>query len=232
MAAALLAISDDELTAGTSDERLNRLLLLVRDGFQDMKDQLKAANLEIKRLSDENTKLKTDLKNLKNKQANEQVLSEYHSKKYNMIIHNLPEQREGQVWESNIESIEKVKAFFKDDLGVENAKDMQFMNAHRFGSPKAIKDPATDRTLHTRPLIVRFTSMPDKEKVQGHLSALSNYNREITCKFHRVFIFLLFFLPTCKRGSCQYPVSKFSFIYTFSHILFCSVYCLVTVGHP
>ena len=118
MAAALLEISDEDLTAGTSDERLNRLLLLVRGGFQDLKDQLKAAKLEIKSLKDENTKLKKDLKSLKNKQANEQVLSEYHSKKYNMIIHNLPEQREGQVWESNIDSIEKVKTFFNDDLDV------------------------------------------------------------------------------------------------------------------
>ena len=76
MAGALLEISDEVLSAGTSDERLNRLLLLVQGDFQDLKDQLKAAKLEIKSLKHKNTKLKNDSKSLKNKQANEQVLSE------------------------------------------------------------------------------------------------------------------------------------------------------------
>ena len=63
--------------------------------------------------------------------------------------------------------LKKLKKIFNDDLGVQNARDMHFMNAHRFGSPKAIFDPATNKTLYIRPLIVRFTSMPDKEKVLG-----------------------------------------------------------------
>ena len=49
------------------------------------------------------------------KQENEQVLTDYHSMKYNMIIHRLPEDVSGRAWETNLESIEKVQEFFKHD---------------------------------------------------------------------------------------------------------------------
>ena len=156
MAAAILAnLNEEQLLAGTADEKINRLLLLVRDGFKDLKDQLSAANVEIATLKSENVNLKTEINNLKNKQANEQVLSEYHSKKYNMIIHNLPEVITGNAWESNIESIEKVYNFFSNDLKVDNARKMQLMNAHRIGNPKTIVDQTTKKSLRTRPLIVQ-----------------------------------------------------------------------------
>ena len=189
MAAAILAnLNEEQLLAGTADEKINRLLLLVRDGFKDLKDQLSAANVEIATLKSENVNLKTEINNLKNKQANEQVLSEYHSKKYNMIIHNLPEVITGNAWESNIESIEKVYNFFSNDLKVDNARKMQLMNAHRIGNPKTIVDQTTKKSLRTRPLIVRFTSMPDKENVQRNLNALRTYNRDIANKYQRVFV--------------------------------------------
>lgn len=188
MAEALLSLTDDELIAGSSDDKIDRLLLLVRDGFKDLKDQLSAAQVEITQLKTENAKLKKDLSDMKDKQAKEQALTEYHSKKYNMIIHNIPEENEGSAWESNIDSIEKTYQFFSNVLRVEGARDMRFMNAHRIGSPLEIVEPTTKKTLRTRPLIVRFTSMPDKEKVQRHFSALSEYNRNISYKYHRVFV--------------------------------------------
>ena len=69
MAAAILAnLSNEELLAGSADEKIDRLLLLVRDGFKELKDQLSTANAEIKRLKAENAMLKTDLKNLETNQ--------------------------------------------------------------------------------------------------------------------------------------------------------------------
>ena len=90
-------------------------------------------------------------------------------------------------WESNIESIEKVQNFFKKDLGVEGAENMRFVNAHRMGDRKAIENPETRETLHTRPMIVRFSCMPDKEKVQAKLSELRKLNSGVYFK-HRVFV--------------------------------------------
>ena len=189
----LANMSNDQLIAGSTDEKINRMLLLLRDGFKDMKSQLAAANSRITALEGENAKLKGEhaklvdrINNLENKQDNEQVLSEYHNKKYNMIIHKLEEPNDA--WESNIESIDKVYKFFKEDLGIDDAYNMQFVNAHRMGVRKTILDPTTNKSLHTRPLIVRFTCMPDKERVQKHLGALKTYNRNIQYKYHRVFV--------------------------------------------
>ena len=186
-------LSDAELLAGTTEDKLNRVLLLLRDGFKDINDKVAKhiQNTEEKfdaiELKWEN-KYKALLKRfdeLENKQDNEQVLSEYHNKKYNMIIHKLPE--EESHWETNIESIDKVRAFFRDDLGVYKADEMRFVNAHRMGLRKTIVDTDTGEKLHTRPLIVRFSCMPDKERVQKKLTELRAYNRNIAYK-HRVFV--------------------------------------------
>ena len=61
MADALLALSNEELTAGSANDKIDRLLLLVRDGFKDLKDQLSAAKVEINELKTENAKLKKDI---------------------------------------------------------------------------------------------------------------------------------------------------------------------------
>ena len=90
-------------------------------------------------------------------------------------------------WESNLESIEKVESFFKNDLGVEGVDNMRFVNAHRMGDPKAITNPDTGEVLHTRPMIVRFSSMPDKEKVQKKLTALRGINGSVH-HTHRIFV--------------------------------------------
>ena len=85
-------------------------------------------------------------------------------------------------WETNIESIDKVHAFFRDDLDVYNADEMHFVNAHRMGLRKTITD--TGEKLHTHPLIVRFSCMSDKERVQKKLTELRTYNRDIAYKNH------------------------------------------------
>lgn len=195
MAARKLAnLSDEALLSGTTDERINRMLLLLRDGFKELngkvdehitktEEKFTAVESEWKQKYE---KLVKRIDQLENKQDDEQVLSEYHNKKYNMIIHNLPE--ESGSWESNIDSIDKVHTFFRDNLGVENADNMRLVNAHRMGLRKSIKNTGTGVTLHTRPIIVRFSCMPDKEKVQEKLTALRAYNRDIPYYKHRVFV--------------------------------------------
>ena len=200
MAADLIAdMSDEDLLAGTTDEKIDRMLLLFRDGYKDMKDKLAIANRNIKANSDSmaakdqvivtlqrsNEELKSRIKNLEEKQDNEHVLSDYHNKKYNMIIVNM-EESTNTAWESNVDSIDKVYDLFQD-LGVENARSIPLVNAHRMGLRKSVTDPDTGATLHTRPLIVRFASMPGKEKVQKKLGALKEYNRNTPYKYHRVF---------------------------------------------
>ena len=64
---------------------------------------------------------------------------------------------------------------------------MSFVNAHRLGDPKTIENTETGDVLRTRPLIVRFSSMPDKERVQKKLSALREVNRGKYYR-HRIFV--------------------------------------------
>ena len=150
---AIALLSDDEVLAGSTDDRINRLLLRFRDHAKEVDVKLnkhiketddKFKALEEKfRLQSEQTERAWELKFNKmvekfnkseKKQENEQVLSEFHNKKYNMIINNMSESHTG--WESNIESIEKVQDFFKNDLGVPGAENMRFVNAHRMGDVK------------------------------------------------------------------------------------------------
>ena len=138
-------MSNEELLAGTNEDKMNRLLLFMRDGFRrvnekvdkhiaEAKIQFEEVDRDIYALRKANEALTQRLNNLENKQANDQVLSEYHSKKYNLIINNLPEVM--HKWETNTESIDIVHTFFKGDLKVENADNMQFVNAHRIGMRK------------------------------------------------------------------------------------------------
>ena len=64
---------------------------------------------------------------------------------------------------------------------------MVFVNAHCMGLHKSIEDPETGDTLCTRPMIVRFSCMPDKEKVQKELKALKNVNSGVYYR-HRIFV--------------------------------------------
>ena len=190
----LASLSDDALLSGTTDERINRMLLLLRDGFKELHERV---DEHINKTEERFIAVESEMKQkyemlakrmhqLETKQDNEQVLSEYHTKKYNMVINNMPE--ESGTWESNTDSIDKVHDFFRDILGVENADNMRFVNAHRMGLRKTIEDPGTGAKLLTRPIIVRFGCMPDKEKVQKKLTALRNYNRDIPYHKHRVFV--------------------------------------------
>ena len=115
------------------------------------------------------------------------MLTNYHNKKYNMIIVN-KEESTATAWEGNTETIDKVRDFFADELGVEGARDMPIVNAHRIGMRKTIVDPVNGTSLTTRPIIVRFGQMPDKEKVQKKLTELKTLNRSIPYKQHRVFV--------------------------------------------
>ena len=82
-------MSDEELLAGTTDEKINRMLLLFRDGHAELKKELATANQKIENmtvnmmekdkiiatLQESNKDLKLRMKNLEEKQDNEQVLS-------------------------------------------------------------------------------------------------------------------------------------------------------------
>ena len=154
--------------------------------IEAMKVTVAAKDTEISNLQRSNKALLERMKNLEQKQDNEQVLSDYHNKKYNMIIVN-KEESTATAWESNVDSIDIVRDFF-EDLGVENARDIQLVNAHRMGLRKTITDPITGVSLVTRPLIVRFATMPGKEDVQKKLCKLKEYNSNTPYKYHRVVV--------------------------------------------
>ena len=121
----------------------------------------------IKNLTEIVMKQGDELKNLKNKQFNERVMAEYHSRKYNLVIHNLPENG-SDAWETNVDSINKVKTFFGEMVGISNSRSIPLQNAHRMGNRKAKTKTVTNgydkertETWYGRPMIVRFSHRPD-----------------------------------------------------------------------
>ena len=85
-------MSGEELLAGSNEDKMNRLLLLMRDVFRQVNEKVhkhiaetkikfEKVDPDIYALGKANEALTQRLNNLENKQANDQVLSEYHSKK-------------------------------------------------------------------------------------------------------------------------------------------------------
>ena len=109
-------------------------------------------------------------------------------------------------WESNVDSIDIVYDLFQE-LGVENARNIPLVNAHRMGIRKTITDPDTGASLVTRPLIVRSATMLGKEQVQKKLGALKAYNSHTPYKYHRLFVTEQ--LPKRMEGQRKALLSKF-----------------------
>lgn len=117
--------------------------------------------------------LEKELKTLRNEAKINKLLSEYHNKKYNLIINGVPEKDRFNdyglaVWESNIDTTDAVRDFFADVLKVDIPRRWNFVNVHRLGLPNK-KGP--------RGIIVRFSDMRHKETVMANLFRLKHHNQ-------------------------------------------------------
>ena len=105
-----------------------------------------------------------DLKNFKTDHMyqakvaeNKAVMAEYHSKKYNSILFNWPEEK---AWENPNESRIQLNKFFKDVLGIDNPENIMIANCHRLGS---LKDG--ENKTKSRPIIFRAVFWKDRDVI-------------------------------------------------------------------
>ena len=197
----ILNMTEEELLTGSLETKIDRLLVLYRSNasqirentarisavYEKVDQHVKATAVKFQDMTKKYEELQKKFNNVKLEYENKQVLNEYHNKKYNLWLNNMPEVVTGSAWETNVESIDGVRKFFKDVLKVEGANNMSLANAHRVGLRKTVTDETTGQRLITRPIIVRFNEMPDKEKVVKALPKLSLYNNGM-CKVHRVYV--------------------------------------------
>ena len=118
-------------------------------------------------------KLEKELRTLRDETKIAKLMTEYHNKKYNLIINGIPEKKSLNenglsVWESNIVSTDAVRNFFANVLLVDKSHRWNFVNVHRLGMPKANRP---------RGIIVRFSDMRNKDIVMENLFRLKNYNQ-------------------------------------------------------
>lgn len=172
------------------DEKLNNIheavikneeaINSVRHDFLDYQDETNTRIAELEKNATANSQhetriqtLEKELKSLRDNHKIERLLADYHSKKYNVIIHGIPEKNRFNdsglaVWESNIDTTDAVRDFFANVLQVDAFRRWNFVNVHRLGVPNATKP---------RGVIVRFSDMRHKDTVMTNLFRLKNHNQ-------------------------------------------------------
>ena len=111
------------------------------------------------------------MKKLKVQRINQELLS----KRWNIIIHGIPQDRnendDSIEWESRQDSKKKVQTFFSDALQMsdDDIKGIAITDAHRLH----VRNPVPNRHL---PLIFKLGSLLDKKTIYEHLSNLKGYN--------------------------------------------------------
>lgn len=120
-------------------------------------------SLSFKRISDENKDLKNEINEL-NKNAE---IQEQYSKRWNMLIMDIPEEKN----EDLDEKIQNILSKIKSDI-----KLYDIERIHRIGNPKV---------KYTRPIVLRFANYRNK---QGFTKNIISYNSANRDKSHNIII--------------------------------------------
>ena len=95
------------------------------DTLQDDHDSLKKTVMEMKNQLDELKEYKKTQEKATITAKNQAVMMEYHSKKYNSILYNWPENK---AWESPDDSRKELDKFLKNVLEIENVDEIMIAN--------------------------------------------------------------------------------------------------------
>ena len=117
-------------------------------------------------LQRENDNLKSELGYLKNRV----IQLESHGKRENLLFNGIKENNSKETWE---DCEQAVKNIITETMGL-NGQNMNFERTHRYGQKKAGK---------TRPIIVKFSSFKDREKVWASKKKLSGSNYNVSEDF-------------------------------------------------
>ena len=99
------------------------------------------------------------------------IMKESYEKKFNILIHGLPE-ISGNIWQKPTETLEHVHKFMKDGLLISDPKSLPLADYHRLPQQPIFKFGRKT----TRPIIIKLTNAADKRKISGNLKNLKSCN--------------------------------------------------------
>ena len=99
------------------------------------------------------------------------IMKESYEKRFNILIHGLPEISDN-VWEKSTETLEHVYKFMKDGLHISYPQSLPVADYHRLPQQPIFKFGR--KTI--RPIIIKLTNEADKRKIFGNLKNLKSYN--------------------------------------------------------
>ena len=152
------------------DEAIANLKVHVEEKLAVMDKKLQNLDDKIKSLETINTK--------------ERILADLYSKRYNLIIHGLPETDSN---EDRNKSLQVVKNFLKEHLKIDS--DITIIDAHRLRSNKTNESKVnySRSPVKSRPLIFRLLNMFDKDLIMKNLTNLKPQDPSPTAR-QRIYV--------------------------------------------
>ena len=164
----LTTVSNNEAAISAVREDLSKYKTTTDKRIDNLEEQVHVNVEHENRIST----VERELKTIKNSAKIAKLLSEFRSKKYNLIINGIPEKSYVDAnglmrWELIEDTVAATRNFFADVLGVDKMKNWRFAHCHRLELPT---------NGGTRGIIVRFTEWFDKSEVMSNLYKLKDHN--------------------------------------------------------
>ena len=148
------------------DTRLDNVEKNFDVKFKEIENKLqrKASLFELNELKEKIVQLEKE----KQEQDCLATIKDPYEKRFNILIHGLPE-ISGNAWEKTIEISEHVHKFIKDGLLISDPKSLSLVDYHRFPQQPIFKFGR--KTI--RPIIIKLTNAAEKRKIFGNLKYVS-----------------------------------------------------------
>ena len=172
-------------TMKSLDQRLKKLENLEKK-FENLETKMQEYDTKFEEIESEQdhqdekiSKLEDDIKELKEennqlrKEAETQRLSkELYSKRLNYLIHGIPE-NDSNPWETRKQTETVSKKFIEEGLNITDTSSISLADIHRLP-----QHPIYDKRHRkiTRPIIIKFSTIFDKQKFTQNLKHLKQYN--------------------------------------------------------
>ena len=139
---------------------LDLKLIALEKKVNGMDERVKIVEADVELLS----KAEKEYKMAMRKCEIAQIIAEENTRKYNIVIDNLP--MSGKYEEKDV-SVQKVHSVLSNVLKIPNANNIVIADAHRLYKESGRK-----------PLIFKLAKMTDKNKIWDHLRTLQAYNHD------------------------------------------------------
>ena len=103
----------------------------------------------------------------------EKIRSEAYSKRFNLLVHGLPEDS-NVAWETRNTTNIIFKKFLSEGLKIENPEDLPLVDIHRLPQHPIYRN----KVKVNRPIIIKLYNNEDKRWLLSHLRHLKEYNNE------------------------------------------------------